>query len=128
MTSQRNVTVYECDHPACTAWAVGRQAAWWNGKHTHYCAEHRPDCTRCGHPMRQQRETLDDFPGTVRVGTAGLCETCTQSKRRAASLPAIDKVDPQQVRYVKRKIAEWLENPDDRNLVIEALGIGGPID
>lgn len=128
MTSLRNVTVFWCDHTGCEAWSAGRQPMWWSGRQQHFCPEHRPVCTRCDQPLRQQRETLADFPGTVRVGVGGLCETCTQSKKRAAAIPAIDTVDPKQVRYVKRKIAEWMENPDDRALIIETLGIGGDID
>ena len=128
MGSQRNVTVYTCDTSDCPAWTVGKTAGWWRSRTSVYCPAHLPVCRRCDAPLRMQGRALADYPGTVRIGSGGMCETCAQAVKRAKLIPEIDEVDPQKVRYIKRKLADWLENPDDRALIIDALGIGGDLD
>ncbi len=123
MASQRNVTVYTCDYPDCAGWTVGRSQTWWLGRQEQFCPEHRPKCKRCDQPMRHQRQTVAQVPGTLRVGAQGMCDTCLMAVKRAKNVPAIDGVDEQKIRYVKRKIAEWMENPDDMALVLETLGL-----
>jgi hypothetical protein len=42
----------------------------------------RPDnCVTCGRPMRDGRQKIADFPGTVPHGSRGECRTCVKGER-----------------------------------------------
>jgi hypothetical protein len=76
--------------------------------------------------MRPQSVRKVDEPDTVRYRGHGMCETCLQLT--TVPVPTtVDNVPLEQVRYIKRAIRERYDDPDDRLLLIEALGIGGDL-
>lgn len=126
MTSKQAV-VYYCDEPGCTEIHIGRPTTWWLSRGDHKCPAHRPTCTRCGARLRNQGKSLEEVPNSVRTGWNGMCNTCAVAMKRAQHVDAIDEVSPQEIRYVRRLIADRLDNPDDRNLILDLLKIGDDV-
>lgn len=126
--SVTTVRTYHCDHPGCTTTATGSLPADWldsrGGRKGfgHRCSEHVVEpCRSCNRPTRPQKARSSRYPGTVQRTSNGWCVNCVRGGAPVDNVPAT------QVRYIKRLIENRVEDPDDRLLLMDALGIGGDL-
>lgn len=125
MTSKRGCTVYWCDAPDCAELIVNRQPGWWLGHTGHYCPAHLPTCIRCGVRLRPDKANLADYPGTARANGKGRCMTCANEVRQAARVDAKPALGDTEARQLRRLLYDHLDDPDDRALVLNQLGLIG---
>lgn len=127
MTS-RTYRIFLCDVPECAASATGTVPQGWVGgvssKH-HRCSKHANlRCSGCGRTMRRWNAKASDYPNTVKQYTATppLCVNCQRGKERVTS------VLQNEVATIRRLVEQHLDDPDDRLLVMDTLGlIGGDV-
>lgn len=120
------VVVYRCDEPECTELVDSPLPKTWisdrlsNGA-GHRCPKHvLRECRKCKRMCRPQRFTLDQYPGTVRIGQdKELCVNCDRDAK------PVNYLNGDQEKFIKRLIRTRLEDPDDRLLVLNQLGLAG---
>jgi hypothetical protein len=127
MTSLRT-TVYWCDEDGCEAVHIGpiNESQWiWLNEQQHYCPQHKKrPCSQCGVATRPTRAKSADWPGTRKAYSMHpvVCINCHRGSKRP-------DVTHTQARIIRRLVEERLEDPDERFLVLDTLGlIGADID
>lgn len=117
----RTTRVFHCDEPGCVEWTLTPLPKTWavrKGK-GHSCPAHVPQpCVKCGRLCRPRRFPVAEYPGTLVLGSNGLCRACEQGRQTIA-------VPVEHARVVRRLLESHLDDPDDRLLVLDQLGLLG---
>lgn len=102
---RRQVYIYMCDQPGCTAQdtGVGDKIRTRRGV-GHFCLKHYPydRCIHCAHIIRPAGSRKQDWPDTRARGGGGLCSTCYLYRRGHGKLPTLQGLT--EVREVRRLI------------------------
>ena len=80
------------------------------------------DCTTCGKPMRAQRASSEDFPGTVLHSGRGVCAACYQRAKRTkakASFSAHNLSEAEVVSVARMVLARFPNEPE----LLRMLGV-----
>lgn len=118
----RTTRVFTCDEQGCEAQVLTPLPRTWavrGRKGQHSCPEHVPQpCVKCGRKCRPRRFTAADYPNTLVLGSNGMCRACEQGR---STLP----VPVEHVRTVRRMLEDRFDDPDDRLLLSDVLGLLG---
>lgn len=127
----KTVKVYLCDVPGCIEAVSVEQGsgvpAGWSTSNTnrkHRCPDHLLiRCQQCGRKMRVQGMSAAEYPETILAYRSDpedpLCRSCYQGRR------PVENVSQQYVKFIKRLVETRLDDPDDRLLVLDQLGLLG---
>lgn len=127
----RTLKVFYCDVEQCTATATvepgkGAPPGWsiTSNKRQHRCPEHLlVRCGQCGRLMRTNRMLAADHPNTVLAYRNDLedplCRSCHAGRQ------PVQNVSEKDAKFIRRLVASRFDDPDDRLLVLDRLGLLG---
>lgn len=117
--------VYYCDETGCVQTVTGALPEGWAGAantRTHRCPEHfLVKCEGCDRKMRPFRSNAADYPTATKMHSVNppQCVTCHRGRKSLQDVPE------QHAKFIRRLVEDRLDDPDDRLLVLDQLGLLG---